>query len=158
MIAHSLNDIKKELQDLPPKQLAELCISLAKYKKDNKEFLDYLLFKSHDKTEFINEIKEDTDLLFQEIDPKANLYYTKKSLRKILRLITKYTKYIGDKTATIELLIYFCYKLKSSGIPFHKNQLIVNMYDQQLKKTEKLIAGLHNDLQLDYINELEKLQ
>lgn len=157
MISHNLNDIKKELQELPPKQLAELCISLAKYKKDNKEFLDYLLFKSHDKAEFINEIKEDTDILFQEIDPKANLYYTKKSLRKILRLITKYTKYMGDKPATIELLMYFCYKLKNSGIPFHKSQLIVNMYEQQLKKIRTLIAGLNNDLQMDYINELEKL-
>ena len=44
MKSGTLADIKKELQELEPKQLAELCIALAKYKKDNKEYLDYLLF------------------------------------------------------------------------------------------------------------------
>ena len=84
-------------------------------------------------------------------------YFVKKSLRKLLRIITKYCKYIGDKASAAELHIYFCTKLKASKIPYHKSQLLVNMYEQQLKKINTLILGLHEDLQQDYLNELERI-
>ena len=156
MKVSSISELKKELQELPQKQLVELCLSLAKYKKDNKEFLDYLLFQAHDKSAFITAVKTEIEH-FDELKTQANLYYVKKSLRKLLRLITKYCKYIGDKAAAAELHIYFCAKLKKSGIPYHKSQLLINMYEQQLKKINSLISSLHEDLQQDYMNELEKI-
>src|ERR1035437_2996858 len=122
MKATSLQDLKKELQELPPKELIELCIALAKYKKDNKEYLGYLLFESHNKTLFITEVKAAMDEHFLELQNQPNLYYVKKGLRKQLRLLTKYSKYVNDKTLIAELPIYFCKKLKQSGIPFHKNK------------------------------------
>lgn len=157
MKASSLHEIKKELIELPPERLVELCIALAKYKKDNKEFLDYLLFQSHDNTSFVNEIKSEIDLHFSELRSQPNLYYVKKSLRKLLRLIGKYCKYIGDKAIAAELHIYFCLKLKESGIPIRKSQLLVNMYEQQIKKIGALIAALHEDLQSDFASDLEKI-
>ena len=153
----SLQDLKKELQELPPKELIELCIALAKYKKDNKEYLGYLLFESHNKTAFIAEIKTAMDEHFVELQNQSNLYYVKKGLRKQLRLLTKYSKYINDKTSTAELLIYFCKKLKHSGIPFHKNKLIVNMYALQLKRINALVISFHEDLQQDYKPDLEEI-
>ena len=157
MKASSLNEVKKELAELPGKRLVELCVALAKYKKDNKEFLDYLLFKSHDNAGFVNEIKIEIDDHFSELRGQSNLYYVKKSLRKLLRIITKYCKYIGDKAIAAELHIYFCLKLKESGIPFKKSQLLINMYEQQLKKINTLISGLHEDIQSDYAADLEKI-
>lgn len=157
MKVSSISELKKELHELPQKKLIELCLSLAKYKKDNKEFLDYLLFQSHDRSSFITAIKTEIDFYFEELKHQPNLYYVKKSLRKLLRLITKYCKYIGEKSSAAELHIYFCYKLKESGIPYHKSQLLVNMYEQQLKKINTLIKGLHDDLQQDYLCELEKI-
>lgn len=157
MKVSSISELKKELHELPQKRLIELCLSLAKYKKDNKEFLDYLLFQSHDRSSFITAIKSEIDVYFEELKHQPNLYYVKKSLRKLLRLITKYCKYIGDKSSAAELHIYFCSKLKESGIPYHKSQLLVNMYEQQLKKINTLIKGLHEDLQQDYLIELERL-
>jgi hypothetical protein len=157
MYSAGLSEVKKELQLLSPQKLASLCISLAKYKKDNKEYLSYLLFASHDKQVFTNEVKEEINELFAGIDVKANLYYVKKSLRKILRLINRYSKYLGDKALSAELYIYFLKKLKESGIPYRKSQLIVNMYEQQLKKIGVLISGLHEDLRGDYSNELRQL-
>ncbi len=157
MKVSSISELKKELHELPQKQLVELCLSLAKYKKDNKEFLDYLLFQAHDKSAFITTVKAEIDEHFEELKTQSNLYYVKKSLRKLLRIITKYCKYIGDKAASADLHIYFCLKLKQSGIPFHKSQLLINMYDQQLKKINTLIASLHEDLQQDYLNEIEKI-
>ena len=138
--------------------MVELCLNLAKYKKDNKEFLDYLLFQSHNKESFVSAVKSEIDEHFLELKTQANLYYVKKSLRKLLRIITKYCKYLNDKAAAAELHIYFCSKLKRSGIPYHKSQLLINMYEQQLKKINSLINSLHEDLQQDYLNDLEKIQ
>ena len=152
-----LSDLKKELQELSAKQLAELCLALAKYKKDNKEYLGYLLFESHDKTVFANEVKTGVDNYFLELKSQSNLYLTKKSLRKILRFINKYCKYINDKAIMAELHIYFCVKLKNSGIPIHKSQLLINMYQQQLKKINALIATLHEDLRSDYAGEIQRI-
>lgn len=157
MKSSSLSEVKKELLNLSPKELAELCIALARYKKDNKEYLDYLLFESHNKEEYIDRIKEEIDEAFMLMRGQGNLYYNKKTLRKVLRLIGKYSKYIGDKPASIELLIYFCTKLKKSGIPYHESKLIVNMYDQQIKKITTLINSLHEDIRQDYANDLENI-
>ena len=157
MKAVSLNELKKELQEIPAKELVELCVTLAKYKKDNKEFLSYLLFEAHDKTSFINEVKTEIDEHMALLQSQPNLYFVKKGLRKLLRAITKYNKYINDKALSADLHIYFCSKLKQSGIPYHKSQLIVNMYEQQLKKINTLINSLHEDLQQDYLRDLENL-
>ncbi len=157
MKAASVNELKKELLQLPAKELVELCLSLVKYKKDNKEFLGYLLFESHDKASFITEIKSEIDAHFLSLESQSNLYYIKKSLRKLLRILTKYCKYISDKAVTAELHIYFCLKLKESGIPVHKSQLLVNMYEQQLKKIRTAIASLHEDLQSDFNSDLERI-
>jgi len=157
MKAASLSELKKELIELPPKQLVELCVTLAKYKKDNKELLDYLLFEAHDKPNFIAQVKEEIDEHFNDLKYQSNLYFVKKSLRKLLRIINKYCKYVADKALAAELHIYFCEKLKLSRIPYKKSQLLVNMYEQELKKINILISSLHEDLQQDYLNDLERI-
>jgi hypothetical protein len=73
----------------------------------------------------------------------------------LLRVITKYNKYLNDKAISADLLIYFCKQLKNSGIPYKKSQLLVNMYEQQIKKINTLISGLHEDLRHDYLSDLE---
>lgn len=157
MKSASLHELKKELNLLPAKDLADICVSLARYKKDNKDFLNYLLFESYDNTGFVNEIKKEIDAHFEELRAQSNLYYIKKSLRKLLRILTKYSKYINNKSITADLHIYFCAKLKASGIPIRKNQLLVNLYEQQLKKIDALIVSLHEDLRNDYLKDLEKI-
>lgn len=158
MKAAGISELKKELLELEPKVLAELCLSLAKYKKDNKEYLGYLLFEAHDKPGFVSTIKVEVDTLFSEIDKRNNLYYIKKSLRKILRLVVKYCRYLDDKALAAELHIYFCQKLKYSGIPYHESRQISNLYEQELKKIDSFISSLHPDLQSDYQHELEQIR
>jgi len=153
----SLSELKKELQEIPQMELIELCVALAKYKKENKEFLGYLLFEAHDKNAFVKEVKKEIEEQITLLQSQPNLYFVKKGLRKTLRVITKYNKYISDKAFSADLLICFCSKLKHSGIPYRKSQLIVNMYEQQLKKINVLINSLHEDLQQDYLHDLEKL-
>jgi len=117
-----------------------------------------LLVDAYDKQGYINDVKKEMDEFYSGLQTDANLYYIKKSLRKELRIINKYIRYINDKATTVDLLIYFCSKLKNSGITFHKSQLIVNLYEQQLKKANVLVSALHEDLQSDYLNELQLLK
>ena len=152
-----ISEIKQELSDLSQKKLLDLCLRLARYKKDNKELLSYLLFESHDVHSFVAGVKQEIDEQFTEL-PKANWYLNKKSLRKILRVINKYIRYTGPGEPAIEMLLYFCTKLKASGIRFEKNQVLVNLYNQQLKKINGLIEGIHEDLQFDYKKQVEELK
>lgn len=154
---NSIHDIKKELQQLPDKRLIEIVSTLARYKKDNKEYLNYLLYYADSNDAYINAIIEEVDTQFAAIDVKANLYFVKKSLRKILRIITRYSRYIDDKQVTTRLLIYFCRNLKESGIPFENSKMIMNMYQQQLKKINTMIDGLHEDLRHDFKRDIETL-
>ena len=153
----SLSDLKKELQAVAPNELIDLCINLARYKKDNKEYLGYLLFDSANKPAFIQEVKHEIEEHINELKSQPNLYYVKKSLRKLLRLLSKYSKFLNDKALSADMLIYFCGQLKQSDIAYNKSPLLVNLYKQQLKKIYALISSLHKDLQQDYLNDLEKI-
>src|SRR5690242_11715529 len=117
MKAASIHEIKQELQSLPSSRLSELCLRLAKFKKDNKELLTYLLFEAADEPAYIASIKKEIDEEFTGL-PKPNLYLTKKSLRKVLRITAKQIRYTGSPQAEVELLTYFLRKLRDSGIPY----------------------------------------
>ncbi|MBK5269693.1 MAG: hypothetical protein JJE22_01640 [Bacteroidia bacterium] len=157
MKSASVNEIKQELASLKQPEVVELCLRLAKFKKENKELLTYLLFEAHDEETYIKGIKNEIDGLFDTIN-LSHLYYAKKTLRKIIRIINKYCRYSGNKQTEIELRIYFCQKLKISGIPFHRNTVTNNIFDSQLKKINTILATLHEDLQYDYLKEIKTLQ
>lgn len=156
MHTYSISDIKKELKELSKEELIDKCMALAKYKKDNKEFLNYLIYEAHDIDTFVKGIKTEIDEHFNSIS-QPNLYLVKKSLRKILRIINRYVKYMGSKEKEAELVIYFLTKLKKSGIPYHKNKMIVNLYNAQLKRLNTGIAKLHEDLQFDFKKDIDEL-
>ncbi len=157
MKAATINEIKQELNAVAPAKLLELCLRLAKYKKENKELLTYLLFEAHDEAAFIEMVKQDMEEQFAAIN-HSNLYFAKKSLRKILRITAKYIRHTGSKQAEVELLLHFCRTLVNSPIPIQKNTVLNNLYQFQLKKIAKVIDTLHEDLQYDYLKELEKLE
>lgn len=152
----SLALIKQELTALPQKELLKLCLRLARYKTENKELLTYLLFESGDEAEYIRAIKEEIDAQFSEINT-SHLYFARKSIRKILRNINKYIRYSGSKQTEAELLIFFCLKLRASGIQYQTVASLGNMYRNQLLKIGKAISTLHEDLQYDYKEELKAL-
>lgn len=149
MRSASIHELKQELLNTPASELAELCVRLAKYKLENKELLTYLLFEAHDTAGFIQSAKKDVDEQFAQMN-QSNLYYVKKTLRKILRHINKHIKYAGSAQVTVELLIHFCQSIKEAGIPIQKNAVIANLYKGQLQKINKTLSGLHEDLQYDY--------
>lgn len=152
----SLKELKLELSTLQPQQVVELCVKLAKYKKENKELLTYLLFESYDEQLYIKEVKVQVDELFGDVN-KSNIYLAKKTIRKILRTVNKYIKYSGSKQTELDLLIYFCSKLRRFGLPLYTNTALGNIYVRQIQKIKKTLATLHEDLQYDYIEEIKPL-
>ena len=156
MKAATIHELKSELTNIPTEQLIDLCLRLAKFKKENKELLTYLLFEAFDEQVYVENIKTQMLQQFEEINT-SSVYFVKKSLRKILRLLNKYIRYTGNTETEVKLLLYFCNTLKNSGLPIQKNPVIKNMYQNQLKKTAKAIASMHEDLQYEYVKELEQL-
>jgi hypothetical protein len=152
----SVNELKKELHGIDPQLLVELCLKLIKYKKENKELITYLLFEEQDETVYIRGVKNEMDIFFEELN-KSNMYVAKKGLQKILRHTSKFIKYSGKKETEIELLLHFCLKVKRSGIKMSQSTVITNLFFRQIKKIEKAISYLHEDLQYDYQQELNQL-
>ncbi len=156
MRASTIPEIKQELVTLKATELVNLCLRLGRFKKENKELLTYLLFEAQDEESYIRSVKQEVEELFGTIN-LSHLYLAKKTLRKILRVINKFSRYSGNKQTDIELRIFFCRQLQDSGIPFHRNTVINNLYDGQLKKIYAMLATLHEDLQHDYSREIALL-
>ncbi len=153
MKASTINEIKKELQIKEYNEVLYYCLRLAKFKKENKELLDFLLFQSDDLNGYIENLKEQTDKLFEEIN-HSNIFYIKKSVRKILRFINKSIRFTLSKSVEAELLIHFCNCISKYSIPVKKSRQLMNLYDSQLKKVEAALSALHPDLQYDLKKQL----
>jgi hypothetical protein len=157
MKTSSLSYLKKELSTLPYGEVLKICMQIVKYKKENKELLNYLLFEAGNEHEYIKNIKNEIDEYFLEIN-FSHIYFAKKSIRKILKITNKYIRYSGKKQTEADLLIYFCLKLKSSGIPIRKSTSLSNLYETQVQKIKKAVATMHEDLQFDYAQEIKQLK
>jgi len=159
MKAVSIKILKDELQHQNSKELMELCLKLARFKKENKELLTYLLFESSNEEQFINTVKEEMNILFTEINTKS-YFYIRKSVRKILTGTKKYIRYSKKKETEVALLIHFCDKLKGFKPAIKKSPRIQNILITQIKHLDKVIETLHEDLQYDYnlvLDEIKKL-
>ncbi len=152
----TISQFKKELKSFTKEELTEVVLTLAKYKKDNKELLSYHLFEKYDETSYINNVKIEVDILFETINV-TRYFSTNKSVRKILRLVKKYAKFSKNKETEIELLLYFCKKISDLNISSNINTILVNIYERQMTLINKNISKMHPDLQHDYLLELEAL-
>jgi len=146
--AYGLGDIKKELQFHDKGHLIDLCLRLARYKKENKELLAYLLFDADNERGFIDGVIAESGFMFSQLP--SNNYQMAKSMRKILRLLGKYVKFMGSKEAEIEFLLSFCknYIQYADRRGSYKPMRLI--LTRQLEKVKKAIGQLHEDLQFDY--------
>jgi len=156
MKAYPLKDIKQELNDLSQVELKELCLRLARFKKENKELLSYLLFSANKESEYIEDVKLYIDEQSELINTKS-FFFIKKSMRKILTQIKKHIRYSKKKETEIELLLYFCKKQKAFLPSIRNSTQLQNMHNRQLVLIKKSILTLHEDLQYDYNLMLDEL-
>ena len=154
MKAATVKAIKEELNMRSREELVELCLSLSKFKKENKELLTYLLYEVSDELSFINSIKEEIDLAFKEIN-RTSYYYLKKSIRKILRNTKKNIRYSKKKQTEVEFILFYCNKLKNFTPPISKSIPLTRIFEREVLRVEKIVAKLDADLQYDYGNEIK---
>ncbi|MDW3210736.1 MAG: hypothetical protein R8N23_12745 [Reichenbachiella sp.] len=157
MYTASLSELKKELKQLSEEDLLAVCLRLARYKKDNKELLHYLLLESANEPFYIEQVKDDIAEAFSTINP-SSLYLAKKTIRKALRLATKQIRFSGNKQTEVEILLFFCQKMTELNIGWRDSKVLVNMLLNQVKKIDKVLASLHEDLQYDYQEHLERIR
>ena len=152
----SIKELKEELKFQSPTQLMELCLRLSKFKKENKQLLTYLLFESSNEVAYIDAVKQEIDIEFEQIN-RDSVYYIKKSVRKILKHTKTHIRYSKKKETEVELLIHYCRKLKkiNSDVPY--NITLENILERQITLIKKVMQSLHEDLRFDYKTELEEL-
>ena len=152
----TVTELKKELKTRSQADLVELCLKLAKFKKENKELLTYLLYEADNEPQYIENVKSEIDLQFSEINKKST-YIVQKNVRRIQRNVKKYIRYSKLKETEVELLIYFSLKLKHLIPSIGTSGVLQNIFTRQIEILSKKVMGLHQDLQFDYERELEEL-
>ena len=156
MKAASIVTLRKALVHLDRQALQQLCLRLARFKLENKELLTYLIFESEDELQYVQSIKSQLDKLFDEINTNR-YFFIKKSVRKILRRIRKFSRYSNASETEVELLLYFCCKMKTIQPSIFNNKTLTNLYNRQVEASRKKTLKLHEDLQYEYQLQIEKL-
>lgn len=153
----SLAEIKKELSYLNEKELKDLILDLSKFSTDNKTYLFFKLFEKANPRLFIEMVMEEIEFEFVKANTK-HYHFAKKSVQAIRRKLNKNLKLTKDKSAQIELIIFFCEKMKLYGYLTFGHPVIENLFNIQIRKIERLISGIHEDLQYDYQYQLDELK
>ncbi|MEO6188482.1 MAG: hypothetical protein ABIO82_02220 [Ginsengibacter sp.] len=156
MKSASSSELKKQLQQKNHEELVNYCLRLSKFKKENKELLTFLLFESGNLSDFTNRIRKEIKIFFTEMN-LAHVYYVKKSLRKILRNVSKYSRISGSKLVESELCIEVCLQIKNLPNNIASEKQVIKIYNTLLERIETLILSLHPDLQYDLKKQLEKI-
>lgn len=153
MKAASISELKQALVRLDQGELLEICLRLARFKRDNKELMTYVLFLSSDEQAYVDYLCREIDEQFLST-PNAH----KKTLRKLIRWMNKCLRFSGIKDSEVRVRLHFCRALKSSHTPFRKSRVMTNMYNGQLKKIRTISGKLHEDLQYDIEREVRDLE
>lgn len=156
MKSSTIAQLKKELSYRSADELLALCLRLAKFKKENKELLTYLLFEAEDENAYIANVKQEMAAQLATINTK-NYYWMRKGIRKILKDVKKYIRYSQKKETEVELLLDFCMQLKMLSPSIRRDKILQNILDRQLALVRKTIDTLHEDLQYDFTQQLEEL-
>lgn len=149
-------EIKRELAHYSNDELMALTLRLARFKKENKELLTYLLFEAHHEDGYVEKVKEFMDEQFAEMNT-SSYYFIKKSVRKILKGVKKQIRFSQNKETEVALLIHFCRNLKDLRPRYTGNLVLTNTYNNQMRMIKTKLTKLHEDLQYDYQQELEDL-
>lgn len=156
MKAARIKELKDALKEQSQADLLAITLRLAKFKKENKELLTYLLFEAQDEEQYIRQIQEEITDQFGQITA-TSFYLIKKSVRKILRNTKTAIRYSQQKPTEVELLLHFVKELQDSLPTYRRSKVLRNLRERQLARIQKIIDGLHEDLQYDYQIELENL-
>ena len=152
----SLKEIKDELKHTSEADVLALCIELARFKKENKELLTYLIFNASNEAKYVESVKVVIQDGLSEINT-ATYYWMKKTIRKVLRITKKYIRYSKKKETEVALLLFFCQQILELDPPIKNNVTLWNLYNRQMDLVRKSMKSLHEDLQYDFEKEMVEM-
>ena len=156
MVPASIDTIKTELKQLPPKKVLELVVRLARFKKENKELLTWLLFESSDEAAYIAQVRKEITEEVEKIDG-LTAYQYKKQFRKIQRKINKPIKYMGSKTAAAELYMHMIELIDRKKKTVFIRAFLEKAHEQYVRKVNILLPGIPEDLAADISRQLRQV-
>jgi hypothetical protein len=150
-----LSDLKKELAELSKPELIQLCLRVAKLKRENKELLAYLIFDADDPLFYAQKLKPEIREVFEQ--PFQHAYYLTKSIRKTMRLITKYYRFTSNKQGETELLIYLAEQFHNTWRKEYLYQALGKVIFRCLEKAEANLKKIDEDFRADFEQPIEEL-
>lgn len=157
MRSATVKEIKDELSALPHKELVALLQRLARFKKENKELLTYLLFESTDLDGYLTSVRQEMLEGMLDIHPRQT-WLAKKTIRKTLRIALKHIRLTTSRQAEADLLMHFIRLVLDSGIDLKVTPVVLNLCHVQARKARAAIEALHEDLQFEYRMAFEQLE
>jgi len=153
----TITEIKRALNQSEKSELIAMCLHLAKFKKETKELLTYLLFEASDERTYIQEVKRELAGSFADIN-HSNYYFIKKGVRKILKRAKTYIRYSKKVETELEIILHFCELLANFQPSIKKNNVLLNIFERELIRMEKVTEKVHEEIQRDYIREIEGIR
>jgi hypothetical protein len=154
----SIHQLKSEMLAMEPHQIIDICLKLAKFKKENKEYLDYLVWGLVDSEQYVEDLKLEISEMFQNIQADRNFYFVKKSIRKIQRFVNRYCKYLIEKELCCELRLFYVERLIQFIQDWNYQSHAQKIVQTELGKIKAFIGKLHEDYQFDYTLRYEELK
>ena len=156
MLSSSSSEIKKELQHLDHEELVKVALRLARFKKENKQLLHYILFAAHEPLDYAAEVKEAMNEALQNLNTNS-AFLAKKTLRKVLRIAADHIRFSNHEEVAAEITLHALSILNALPAKLMRAMVIANMKKAQLKKMEAILAELHPDLGYEYRNRFEAI-
>lgn len=155
MKTNGIAEIKKTFKNISQAELAEICLKLARFKKENKEYLHFLLFESSDPLAYAEDVKESLHHSLTSLNRHPGLKV--KELRKHLRFLSRHIRYTSSAEVELTLLIWFADMLVVHAGVRHSNKALYTLFIRQIEKIRKAFPKLHEDLQFDYTHSYNDL-
>lgn len=155
ILMEKLSDLKKELLVLSKPELIQLCLRVAKLKRENKELLAYLIYDVEDPLFYAEKLKPELKEVFEQ--PFQHAYYLTKSIRKVMRLIAKYYRFTSNKQGETELLIYLVDEFHKSWRNEYRYQALGKVIFRCLEKAESNLKKIDEDFRADFEEPIAQL-
>ena len=153
MRSATVHTLKKELNERSKEDLVAICLRLAKFKKENKELLTYLLFEVESESQYVESVKAEVASQLKTINT-SSYYWLRKGIRKTLKDVKKFIRYSQRKETEVELLMNFCVQVYNLSPVVKRDKVVESIVERQLVMVRNKIDALHEDLQFDYHQEL----
>lgn len=153
MRSATVHTLKKELSERSKEDLVAICLRLAKFKKENKELLTYLLFEVESESQYVESVKAEVASQLKTINT-SSYYWLRKGIRKTLKDVKKFIRYSQRKETEVELLMNFCVQVYNLSPVVKRDKVVESIVERQLVMVRNKIDALHEDLQFDYHQEL----